>query len=127
MTSEEQDIYALMGISPLVLLPDGESKNPKSTIVQVNSVDAHDPENLSVMEEDNLEDREEVTPNLDKDEVAKVEGNWGWMAPSGEQELSSQASEEEENDLMDAEDHDMGEGILETRRRRRRRSSADLD
>jgi ribonuclease E len=127
MTVEEQDIYALMGISPLVLLPDGESKNPKSTIVQVNSVDAHDSENLRVMEENNLEEREEITPNLDRDEVAKVEGNWGWMAPNGEQDLSSQASEPEDHDLVDVEDNDLGEEILETRRRRRRRSSADSD
>lgn len=126
MTTEEQDVYALMGISPLVLLPNGESKNPKSTIIQVNLVDAHDSENLTVTEEGNLEDLEEVTPNLDKDEVAKVEGNWGWMSSSGEQEVSSQASEEE-NDLMDVEDREMGEDIPETRRRRRRRSSADLD
>lgn len=34
MTSEEQDIYAFMGISPVVLFP-GEIKKPKSAIVEI--------------------------------------------------------------------------------------------
>ncbi|NER35940.1 MAG: Rne/Rng family ribonuclease [Oscillatoria sp. SIO1A7] len=34
MTSDEQDIYALMGISPLVLF-DGEVKNPKNAMISV--------------------------------------------------------------------------------------------
>lgn len=34
MTSEEQDIYAFMGISPVVLFP-GEIKKPKSAIVKI--------------------------------------------------------------------------------------------
>lgn len=34
MTQEEQDVYALMGISPLVLF-DGEVKNPKSAVIAV--------------------------------------------------------------------------------------------
>ncbi len=34
MTQDEQDIYALMGISPLVLF-DGEVKNPKSAVITV--------------------------------------------------------------------------------------------
>jgi ribonuclease E len=34
MTEDEQDVYALMGISPLVLF-DGEVKNPKSAVITV--------------------------------------------------------------------------------------------
>ncbi|MGR3273544.1 Rne/Rng family ribonuclease [Acaryochloris marina NIES-2412] len=34
MTSEEQDIYAFMGISPVVLFP-GEIKKPKSAIIEI--------------------------------------------------------------------------------------------
>lgn len=34
MTQDEQDVYALMGISPLVLF-DGEVKNPKSAVIAV--------------------------------------------------------------------------------------------
>ena len=35
MTSDEQDMYALMGISPLILLEQGMIKNPKSAIISI--------------------------------------------------------------------------------------------
>ncbi|NEQ41051.1 MAG: Rne/Rng family ribonuclease [Okeania sp. SIO3I5] len=35
MTSDEQDVYALMGISPLTLLEEGAVKNPKSAIISI--------------------------------------------------------------------------------------------
>ncbi|MBP0026697.1 MAG: Rne/Rng family ribonuclease [Roseofilum sp. SID2] len=126
MTSEEQNVYALMGISPLVLLPDGENKNPKSTIVQVSSVDAHDSEGSTATLVATPETREEIAP--DSEETAKEEGNWGWMSPTLEQkDLSSPTLQEEALDEGSVAEEETDEEVLEPRRRRRRRSSADSE
>ncbi|MDJ1178529.1 Rne/Rng family ribonuclease [Roseofilum sp. BLCC_M91] len=128
MTAEEQDIYALMGISPLVLLPNGESKNPKATIIEVNSVDSHDSEggSTATLVSPPPETQEEASP--DPETVAQEEGSWGWMSPTRSQEyLSTQISQQEESDRGSVSEDETGEEIPETRRRRRRRSSADSD
>ncbi len=54
MTPEEQDVYALMGISPLVLLPDGEVRNNKSVVIQVIDSDQPDRSSLGQDFEDDL-------------------------------------------------------------------------
>jgi len=131
MTSEEQDVYALMGISPLVLLPDGENKNPKSTIVEVNSVDAHDSQGSTATLVATPETQEQEDTSPDPEVATQEEGSWGWMSSTVESnEMNLQIPQPDDLDGESIEDEDGNEteeDIPETRRRRRRRSSADSE
>ncbi|NJO42846.1 MAG: Rne/Rng family ribonuclease [Cyanobacteria bacterium CRU_2_1] len=128
MTSEEQDVYALMGISPLVLATQ-PVKDQKSTIISVslpgqstrssNGIStAVSPIDLDEMESD---ETAELTPfnNSDID-----------SAPDPAIARDDRAEPNENEDVEPA-DLTVDGGIDATRRRRRRRSSiadaSDLD
>ncbi|NET41076.1 Rne/Rng family ribonuclease [Okeania sp. SIO2B3] len=131
MTPDEQDVYALMGISPITLLEEGTVKNPKSVIISIqepgeNSVRETTEKKEDVELESVVEDKEE---NNDED-------------PQLEEVDSSMSLEEEDQINFDSEDeHGQYEAELTDSdvdlssdnndsddsgpiRRRRRRSSA---
>jgi len=130
MTSDEQDMYALMGISPLILLEQGMIKNPKSAIISIKEpgegenyssqtkVEKEEVEGLSVVdyEEGDDDDDQELdnfgsSVSLDQDDdfdVGEEDDNYDELSDS-DVHLNS-----------DSDDSDDPGPI----RRRRRRSSA---
>ena len=101
MTDLEQDVYALMGVSPLVML-EGPLKDSKSVIVSVKRPGEPDPK---PKERKSISVRETLTPNLPFPE------------------LKNEESEMEESEIEELE---MEESAIDrpSLRRRRRRSSA---
>ncbi len=112
MTADEQDVYALMGISPLVLF-DGEVKNPKSAIIAVYepgttpkiplvSSDSASP-SLEVLEvlpsnrlpQDELDDADESDQSDDIDAVDELDD-------ADESDQSDQSDESDQSDGIDA-------------------------
>ena len=130
MTSDEQDMYALMGISPLILLEQGMIKNPKSAIISIKEpgegenyssqtkVEKEEVEGLSVVdyEEGDDDDDQELdnfgsSVSLDQDDDFDV----------GEEDDSyDELSDSDVHLNSDSDDSDEPGPI----RRRRRRSSA---
>ncbi|MGL4621620.1 Rne/Rng family ribonuclease [Chroococcidiopsis sp.] len=109
MTPEEQEIYAVMGVSPIVRL-DREVKNPKSAIVQVVLPGQAPP--LPQSENGTTSDSEVSTINIDS--VAAADTPVIAAIPENT-ELELPAIEDSESDRKTPV------------RRRRRRSSADGD
>ncbi|MGF1486106.1 MAG: Rne/Rng family ribonuclease [Prochloraceae cyanobacterium] len=102
MSAIEQDVYALMGVSPLIKL-EGEYKDPKSAIVSIVSAKENDLEAKEVNNEDNQPDAPILT--LEHPE--------------------SELSAEELSPELDLEDNDESpDNPRPVIRRRRRRSSA---
>jgi ribonuclease E len=113
MTPEEQDVYAWMGISPLVL-SEQEVKNPKSAIVSV-FLPGEAPEmevvETSVAAEEEEEEEDFATQvEMDLPAVAEMPA----IAPLPEPEIGESVELEEDDDTP-------------VTRRRRRRSSASAD
>lgn len=102
MTPIEQDVYALMGVSPLIRL-EGEYKDPKSAIVSIVS-----PDRAEVLEPDNED--EDNKPDL---------------LPTLDLETPQLAIDEELSEELDLDDNgDSSDSPRPVIRRRRRRSSA---
>jgi ribonuclease E len=117
MTAEEQELYAMMGISPLVLAPD-TVKNPKSAVVSVylpGMAPATAP-TLAAPDDDGDSDDDGYSSNR---AVALADEDNGWAAapvtpaPARSLEL-----------VEEAEASDASEQNGAPNRRRRRRSSA---
>jgi ribonuclease E len=117
MTPEEQDVYALMGISPLVRLS-REVKNPKSVILSV--VLPGESNQLEVSNEAQVDSPTETPQqSLASDEAEESETV---LATSSVEEAATEATETEiETDLMTTSASDSNRPLI---RRRRRRSSA---
>jgi ribonuclease E len=109
MTPEEQEIYAVMGVSPLVRL-DREVKNPKSAIVQVVLPGQAPP--LPQSENGTTSDSEVSTINIDS-------------VAAADPPVIAAISENTESELSALEDSETDRKTPV--RRRRRRSSADGD
>jgi ribonuclease E len=114
MTAEEQEVYALMGISPLVLFS-GKVKNPRSTVVSVTlpgqSPAPPPPPTLK--------------PSIDQEELTQPSSTLALT--SFEPDLASEAESIEaveavEPEILDPDDE--LENNASATRRRRRRSSA---
>jgi ribonuclease E len=123
MTLEEQDIYAMMGISPLVLSPE-PVKDPKNTVINIalpggdRSSDSDTP--LLMFEEEEEAAPEPVvadTPALDA-EAPPVEAV---VPPSEEISLPADSTDEDGDGAAEPPSADSSSS---SRRRRRRRSSA---
>ena len=106
MTDLEQDVYALMGVSPLVMLS-GPLKDSKSVIVSVKRPGEPDPK---PKERKSISVRETLTPNLPFPELKKEES-----------EIEESEMEESEIEELEMEESAIDRPSL---RRRRRRSSA---
>jgi ribonuclease E len=136
MTPLEQELYALMGISPLVRL-EQEFKNPRSVIVTVNSVTEEERQQTE-METAIEEDQQDSSSS---DQAVETEAETAEELPQ-EQELVIETSddqeevetpfasedanaidEEGENGLEEDEDSEAEESRPVIRRRRRRSSA----
>ncbi|MBO1347598.1 MAG: Rne/Rng family ribonuclease [Hormoscilla sp. GUM202] len=142
MTPLEQDVYALMGISPLMLKDRNEVKNPKSAIVSVTlpgrsrgstaSESDRSEADLTEMETDSDENITSSAPAIEEsvtdDEVASgemPEVENAEVTPSSE--IVTEQSTESETGPGDSEAEDADSEVKsepDVRRRRRRRSSA---
>ena len=118
MTTLEQDVYALMGISPLVLL-DREVKDPRLAILSIN-----EPTSIREESEDDIEESEaieEVTAAAMEEEEEEIAD----ISDEVEALNTDEPSEETENEETENEETENGESDRRPLiRRRRRRSSA---
>lgn len=115
MTDQEQDIYALMGVSPLIRL-DKEFKDPKSVIVQIKRVseqeNSTESKSLSISDSDN-DDNSEIDEEII---INEPENN--------DEEMDTESEEETDIDNENEESDNDHDSDRRHRRRRRRRSSA---
>ncbi|MBW4419047.1 MAG: Rne/Rng family ribonuclease [Myxacorys californica WJT36-NPBG1] len=119
MTPEEQDVYAWMGISPLILT-DKEVKNPKSAIVAVTLPGEAPPVSIvsPVEPEADVEDEEE-------DVAVRVAPDLIESSPVTSDDLESNATSSEVDDQPEQPELEPAvSDEKEPPRRRRRRSSA---
>ncbi|VEP14302.1 Ribonuclease E/G-like protein [Hyella patelloides LEGE 07179] len=132
MTDFEQEIYALMGVSPLIRL-DREFKDPKSVLIQIRKpgeaeeTEKETTKNIEITTDtDDKADEVDATPvqeTLDFD-VPEVESSETVESESeSESELSS-VVESTSSEVEEIQEEEEEEEITDGRRRRRRRSSA---
>ncbi|MGK7904893.1 MAG: Rne/Rng family ribonuclease [Hormoscilla sp.] len=142
MTALEQDVYALMGISPLMLKDPNEVKNPKGAIVSVTlpgmsgsspASDNHQSEaDLTATETGSDENITSSAPGIEESvtddeaasgEMPEVEN--AEITPSSEMVTEQSTESETGQEDSEAEDADSeAKSEPDVRRRRRRRSSA---
>ena len=120
MDDLEQEIYALMGVSPLVYA-NGESKDPKSVLVYVKKPGEELAESSSEATE--IEPEPEQTKTERK---PKTRGRKSKVQPKAELESSVPVEPEPEPE-SESESESTSEEVSNGRRRRRRRSSAAKD
>lgn len=135
MTPEEQEVYALMGISPLLLI-DREVKNPKTATVAIKSPGEADSESSdsarrSLTESYNKNDvtTEEETAD-DEPENYQMELDFSDSATVEEEAIAPPVLSREEAEIAtpdsnESESETVDNGVR--RRRRRRSSSVDAD
>jgi ribonuclease E len=129
MTPEEQEVYALMGVSPLVRL-NRQVKNPKSAIVAVRSPGQAEASPLDTGLTTNADDESDDESDDAKEISAPPTPQPKHWQLSLDFPTSRETREEDEEQMADEEPMEMtstpaeleGEGL--SRRRRRRRSSA---
>ncbi|MCL2932924.1 MAG: Rne/Rng family ribonuclease [Trichodesmium sp. MAG_R03] len=130
MTSDEQDMYALMGISPLILLEQGMIKNPKSAIISIKQpgegvnyssrtkVEKEEVEVLSVVDYEAGDDDDQELDNFDSSVSLDQGDDFDFGEENNNYDLELSDSDGDLN--SDSDDSDEPGPI----RRRRRRSSA---
>lgn len=144
MTPEEQDVYALMGISPLVLLDHGV-KNPKNTIISVTSPgedqsgvllsgrksfdfafeeEEEEPEKLNYL---GLPLFDSTVPEKELIEESEIEGGGFTSLVLGESSIVVDDLEVTSGESTEKSEGSEGEDLSHPSRRRRRRSSANLE
>ncbi|NES03566.1 MAG: Rne/Rng family ribonuclease [Okeania sp. SIO2F4] len=128
MTSDEQDVYALMGISPLTLLEEGTVKNPKSAIISIKKPGEGNLRKTTAEKEEDVE-VESVVDYEEEDDAQELDT----FDSSVSLEQADDFDGDEENDNYESE---LGDSDVELNsdsndsddsgpiRRRRRRSSA---
>ncbi|MCT7964971.1 Rne/Rng family ribonuclease [Laspinema sp. D1] len=120
MTPEEQDVYALMGISPLILRED-EVKPPKSAVISVTEPG----ESVSSFSEPSFDDEEPIAEaDVEEESPEQEDSPEENFAPVHQAEAEPESDDDDEDISAsyeeDNEDNSAGVAI----RRRRRRSSA---
>ncbi|MDJ0599680.1 MAG: Rne/Rng family ribonuclease [Crocosphaera sp.] len=126
MTPLEQDIYALMGISPLVRL-DKEFKDPKSVVVSVKSPEGVERTTVKKTVEKTVQNTEESEPPASTQQQMVIDLTEINHVPTTESVTEEEANEADNNDDTDDTDitsSSQEEGAKPVIRRRRRRSSA---
>ncbi|MGK7923504.1 MAG: Rne/Rng family ribonuclease [Trichodesmium sp.] len=131
MTPDEQDVYALMGISPINLLEEGAVKNPKSVIISIqtpgeNSIkrrieEKEEVEIESVVESEIINDNEdEELEEFDSSMSVEEEDKNDFDTDEENGQYEEKLSDSDVDLSLDSNDSDDSGPI----RRRRRRSSA---
>ncbi|MDY6802187.1 MAG: Rne/Rng family ribonuclease [Cyanobacteriota bacterium] len=136
MTREERDVYALMGISPLIMVEDDSLKNRQGVVVEVvepgeggtaGNVGTDKAEALDAEDSpDSQEPESNDSPTLLSDEAADEPEAPEDDDSENEEEYEEEDEDEEEDEEIEGE----SEGTAEQPkvvRRRRRRSSASID
>ena len=129
MTPEEQDVYALMGISPLIRL-NREVKNPKSVILSVVLPgESNDAETLNEASVESATEASTLPVTTDEDETSQMLVTPSGEAPTLDESLSSaqvlvKSPTEVSTTELSTEPTDEIDGSRPIIRRRRRRSSA---
>lgn len=133
MTQDEQDIYALMGISPLVLL-NNQIKNPKNTII---SVTLPGEASTPVPVVHRVEEESEFHREVEEEETPDEEENYKDLPLFGSvfaREMKEEKEGEESmvseylvGDTVEPSDNADSDDSVTIVRRRRRRSSAVMD
>ncbi|MFB2880853.1 Rne/Rng family ribonuclease [Floridanema aerugineum] len=135
MTPEEQEVYALMGISPLLLL-DREVKNPKTATVAIKSPGQSDSETSNDSRRSLTESykKNDVTTEVetadDEPENYQLELDFSDTAAQEERTIAPPVLSREEAEIAtpessESENETVDNGVR--RRRRRRSSSVDAD
>ncbi len=114
MSPEEQDIYALMGISPLVLASE-TVKDPKSTLVEIMSPDEA-PRSRPIFADDEPSSADQYSSN----------GSSSYPSNADAESFNSVELSGMSEDDADIESSSSGVGVDPSRRRRRRRSSTTI-
>jgi ribonuclease E len=114
MTPEEQDVYALMGISPLVVMNEGEIKPPKSAVISVTEPG----ESVSELEQ-SFDEEDPIAEADDEEETPEVE-----LTPVNEAEPETDDDDDDVSESDEEDEEDNSAGVV-TRRRRRRSSAVE--
>ncbi len=133
MTGDERDVYAWMGISPLMLLENDSLKNPQGVVVEVvepgeggSGVNVRTEAEVDSGEDWNDSEEEEWT-----DSSGPLSGKAAIEADDAESPLDDEDDEDEDEDDDDDEPIDAQSQTMADEpkivRRRRRRSSASMD
>ena len=127
MTPVEQDIYALMGISPLVRV-EQEFKDPKSVLVSVRSPEGFERKTIQKTPE-KIEEPETAPPTEQQMtiDLTEIENTTSTESPPTEQEEETENLDENEVEANTAESSPEDEAKPVIRRRRRRSSAKDSD
>ncbi len=125
MTPDEQDVYALMGISPITLLEDGRVKNPKSAIISIKEPGDANFRRIKAekgdVEIESVVDDEDEEQELDEfDSSLSFEDNTDFDSDEENGQYEGELSDSDVELNSDNNDSD----DLRPIRRRRRRSSA---
>ncbi|MFB2894666.1 ribonuclease E/G [Aerosakkonemataceae cyanobacterium BLCC-F50] len=135
MTPEEQEVYALMGISPLLLL-DREVKNPKTATVAIKSPGQSDSESSNESRRSLTESykKNDVTTEVetadDEPENYQLELDFSDNAAQEELTIAPPVLSREEAEIATPESSESENEAVDNgvrRRRRRRSSSVDAD
>ncbi|MGK7881804.1 MAG: Rne/Rng family ribonuclease [Crocosphaera sp.] len=131
MTPLEQDVYALMGISPLVRV-EQEFKDPKSVLVSVKSPEGLERKKITKMPQKNeqIETETEITAPSQKQMVIDLTGtknNSPTESPTIEEATETKNNDDNDinSDITEASGEDDVKPVV--RRRRRRSSAKDSD
>lgn len=134
MTKEERDVYALMGISPLIMLEDDSLKNRQGVVVEVVEPGEGEGATAGNVETDIAEaEGGEDSPDSQEPELKDSPSLLSEEAADDPEEPDGDVSENQEEYEDEDEDEEIdgeSEGMAEEPkvvRRRRRRSSASID
>ena len=135
MTPEEQEVYALMGISPLLLL-DREVKNPKTATVAIKlpgQSDSESDDDAPRYKSESYRENEvttEVATVDNEPENYQLEFDFPGSAAEEEQTIDTTVWSSEETEIVTSDNSESESETVDTgvrRRRRRRSSSMDAD
>ena len=119
MDDLEQEVYALMGVSPLVYAQ--QDKDPRSVVVYVKKPGEDLPEDLATTNHRQIEQPKiEIKPKTKADKIAEESP----PQPVAEAEPVTEAELEAEDKIEPQPEPDLATEEITGRRRRRRRSSA---
>ncbi len=121
MTPEEQDVYALMGISPLLLRED-EVKLSKSAVISVTEPG----ESVSSFSEESFNDEESLAEADVEDDSPEEDSPEENFAPVHHGDADADSDDDDEDiSASDEEDNEDNSAGVVIRRRRRRSSAAE--
>ncbi|MGL5197159.1 MAG: ribonuclease E/G, partial [Chroococcales cyanobacterium] len=121
MTPEEQDVYALMGISPLIIREE-EVKLPKSAVISVTEPG----ESVSSFSEPSFDDEEPIAEaDIEEESPEEEDSPEENFASVYHGDADDDSDDDEDISASDEEDNEDNSAGMAIRRRRRRSSASD--